>query len=218
MVDPVEEQIDFMIDEIDNFISGRYAFKFRDILEHPLDFKDRPAIMVELEKMKDDITAFFDGRKAMLGDAVKNFERDATVASKLADEFSEIVKGEAKSNKKSIIHPLTYARREDQDEIIFVEKMEDSYEGAIEALVKNSLFVVDSTVDIDGFKVGRWLFPDASGKNRALFVSFPINPAGAMDIARDQMLVAVDAVKTEISSQNLLEEGTRPEEKESKKK
>lgn len=206
MVDPVEEQIDFMIDEIDAYVAGKYAFKFRDILEHPADFKDRPTIMIELEKLKDDIAKYFNGRKAALGDAVKGYEKDANMSSKLAQKVQDLIDDRVKANKKVVIHPLTFARREDQDEIVFIDKIEDSYEGAIDALVKNSLFVIDSSIDIDNFKVGRWIFPDPNGKNRAIFVAFPINPAGAMDIARDQMIVAVDAAKTEISMQLALGE------------
>ncbi len=205
MVDPVEEQIDFMIDEIDASIAGKYAFRFRDILEHPLDFKDSPTLMLDLEKLKADIAKYFDSRKDALGDAVKSYEKDAKVSSKLADDITDMVESKVKSNKKAMIHPLTYARREEQDEIIFLDKMEDTLDGAIDALVKNCLFVVDASVEIDNFKVGRWLFPDQQGKNRAVFVSFPINPAGALDIAKDQMIVAVDAVKAEISTQLALE-------------
>ena len=209
MVDPVEEQIDFMIDEIDAFIAGKYPFRFRDVLEHPVDYKNQPTIMVDLEKLKDDISKYFEGRKSMLGDAVKAFQKEAVGATKLANTISTIVDDKAKANKKAVISPLTYARREDQDEIVFIDEMEDAYEGVVDALVKNSLFVVDSTVEIDDYKAGRWIFPDSSGKTRAIYVSFPINPAGAMDIARDQMLVAVDAAKNEISTQLALEEGEK---------
>lgn len=200
MVDPVEEQVDFIIDEIDAYIAGRYPYKFRDILEHPLDYKDRPAIMVELDRMKGDLTAYFDARKAEAADAVKIYQKDAAASTKVADQLEDVVVSKAKSHKKPVVKPLVYTRREDEDEIFFVEKYDDSYANLIDALLDTALMVVDVSLDIEGYKVGRWVFPDAN-KNRAIYVSFPINPAGALEIAKDQMLVAIDAVKAEIASQ-----------------
>jgi len=200
MVDPVEEQVDFMIDEIDAYISGKYAFKFRDILEHPLDYKDRPTVMVELDKMKNDITAYFDARKTEVVDAVKVYQRDAAASSKVAKQIADVVEAKAKSHKKAIIKPMVFTRREDEDEIFFVEKFDDSYERLVDALLDTALMVVDTSLEIEGYMVGRWVFPDAN-KNRAIYVSFPINPAGALEIAKDQMLVALDAVKAELQVQ-----------------
>lgn len=209
MVDPVEEQIDFMVDEIDAFIAGKYPFRFRDVLEHPMDLKDQPTVMVDIEKMKEDIGKYFEGKKSLLGTAIKSFEKEAVGATRIANSIESIVMEKAKAGKKAVIHPLTYARREDQDEIIFLDKMDDAYEGVVEALVKNSLFVVDATIKIDDYKAGRWIFPDSSGKTRAIFISFPINPASAMDIARDQMLITLDAAKNEMAMQLSLEGGER---------
>jgi len=199
MVDPVEEQINFIIDEIDATISGKYPFKLRDIYEHPLDYKERPTLMAEIEKLKGDVADYFSKRKEEVSDATKLYMDEATKASKVADKIDEEISTAAKSAKKAVIKPLTFTRKEDEDEIIFVDTYDDaSYSKAIDALVGSALFVVDSSLEIDNFKVGRWVFPDASGKNRAIFVSFPINPSGALDIARDQMVMALDAVKSEI--------------------
>ena len=204
MVDPVEEQVDFLIDEIDAMIAGKYPFKFRDILEHPLDYKDRPTIMMELDKLKGDISDYFERRKENAREAIRLYEGDAAAATKVAKKIADVISEKVKAAKKPFIKPLTYTRKEDEDEIIFVEKYDDSYEGVIDALVKNCLFVVDISMDLEGYTVGRWLFPDQN-KNRAIFVSFPVNPAGALDIAKDQMLVAVDAVKSEIQTELALE-------------
>lgn len=205
MVDPVEEQINFMIDEIDAMVTGKYPFKLRDILEHPLDYKERPTIFAELEKLKMDVTEYFERRKADLADGTRLYMEDAAKASNVAKRMEEDIVSAAKTAKKPVVKPLTFARKDEEDEILFVEKYEDSYAKVIQALVDNCLFVVDSCIQLDGFKVGRWVFPDSSGKNRAIFISFPINPAGAFDIARDQMLLALDAVKSEVMTQLSLE-------------
>lgn len=200
MVDPVEEQVDFIIDEIDAYIGGRYPYKFRDILEHPLDYKDRPTIMIELDRMKGDISAYFGARKAEAAEATKIYQKDAAVATKVAKQISEMIEDKAKAHKKPVFKPLVFTRKEDEDEIFFVDKYDESYGKFIDALLDTALMVVDISLDIEGYMVGRWVFPDAT-KNRAIYVSFPINPAGALEIAMDQMLVAVDAVKAELQTQ-----------------
>ncbi len=208
MVDPVEEQVDFMIDEIDNYIAGKYAFKFRDILEHPLDYKDRPTIMLELDKMKDDISSYFDARKLEAAEATKIYQRDAAAATKLAKQVGDVIEDRAKAKKKAVVRPLVFTRREDEDEIFFIDKYEESYAKLVDALLETAMMVVDISLDVEGFTVGRWVFPDAT-KNRAIYVTFPINPAGALEIAKDQMLVAVDAVKAEVQAQLAIGAATR---------
>jgi len=206
MVDPVEEQINLIIDEIDATIAGKYPFRLRDMLEHPLDYKDRPTILIEIEKLKADVADYFAKRKEEVADATRAYMEEAAKASRVAERFQDAIESAAKSAKKPIVSPLVFARKEDEDEILFVEDYDENvYPKVIEALVSNCLFVVNASIMIDGFKVGRWVFPDSSGKNRAIFVSFPINPAGALDIARDQMILALDAVKTEIMTQLSLE-------------
>ena len=206
MVDPVEEQVDFLIDEIDTHIAGKYQYKFRDILEHPLDYKDRPTIMVELDRLKGDITSYFTARKAEAAEATTMYKRDAAVATKVAKQIADVIEDSAKAHKKPVIKPLTFARREEEDEIFFVDKFDESYKKFIDALLDTSMMVIDISIDIEGFMVGRWVFPDAN-KNRAIYVAFPINPAGALEIAMDQMLVAVDAVKAEMQAQLSLGRG-----------
>jgi hypothetical protein len=207
MADPVEEQLNFMIDDIDASIAGKYPFRLRDILEHPLDYKDRATIVVEIEKMKGDVIAYFDARKEEVGEGVKAYMREAGKASRLAERVGDAVKDAAKAAKKAYISPLAYARKDGDDEIIFIDEFdEEALPKVIEAFTKDCMFVTDVSLELDGMKVGRWLFPNASGaKNRGLFVSFPVNPAGALDIARDQMVLALEAVKTEVLSQLSLE-------------
>ena len=200
MVDPVEEQVDFMIDEIDAYIAGRYPYKFRDILEHPLDFKDRPTILIELDRLKGDIGSYFEARKNEAAEATKVYQKDAAAATKIAKQVGDVIDERAKAKKKAVVKPMIFTRREDEDEIFFIEKYDDSYAKLVDALLETALMVVDISLEIEGYMVGRWVFPDAN-KNRAIYVSFPINPAGALEIAKDQMLVALDAVKAELQVQ-----------------
>jgi len=206
MADPVEDQINFIIDEIDASMAGKYPFKLRDILEHPLDYKERPTIITELERMKEDVSDYFNKRKDEVADQAKLYMEEAAKASKVAERVEEAIEASAKAEKKGVVKPLTFARNEDQDEILFIDRYDDAtLSKAIDALVEHSLFVVDQSLEIDNFKVGRWVFPESGGKNRALFVSFPINPAGALEIAKDQMVLALDAVKSEVMTQLSIE-------------
>lgn len=200
MADPVEEQVNIIIDDIDRDIAGKHPFTLRDILERPGDFRETPDVSGEIDKLKGDIAGYFGKRKEELADAMKTYQKDAAKASKVADQIADAIKAAAKTAKKSVIAPLAFARNEDKDEVLFIDNFEDSYAGAISALVSDSLFVVDASLDVDGCMVGRWVFPSATTiRNRALFVSFPVNPGAAIDVARDQMLMALDAIKLEVA-------------------
>lgn len=205
MADPLEDQINLIIDDIDAGMAGKYPFKLRDILEHPLDFKDRQYILAEVDKMKADADAYFQRRKAELAPITASYAKDASKASNVSQALADEVKSAAKDAKKAVVKPLTYAHDDDSDEILFVDKVDDALPKVLDALAEDALFVVDLTLEIDNFKAGRWLFPGSSGKNRGIFVSFPINPSGALDIAREQMGLALDAVKSEIVAQLSIE-------------
>ena len=202
MADPVDEQVNFIVNDIDSEIAAKHPFSLRDILERPQDFSDRATIQTDIDSMKDDISAYFGRKKEQVADEAKAYAKDASKASKAAESIADAIKSAAKSAKKSVITPLAYARDEERDEILFVDAFDEaSLPGAVSALVNDALFVVNTSLEIDGYTVGRWLFPSSNtNRNRALYVSFPVNPAGALDIARDQMLMALDAVKDEIGT------------------
>lgn len=208
MADPIEEQVNLIIDEIDASIEGKYPYRLRDLFEHPLDFKDRQYILVEIDKLKADVSAYFERRRAEVAEATKAYAKEAAKAGNVAKGIDDAVKAAAKSSKKQVIAPLAFARNEDNDDILFVDRMDDALPGIISALAADSLFIADVSIEVENAKAGRWVFPSSAGKNRCVFVSFPVNPAGALDIARDQMTLALDAVKGEIVAQ-LAGEGKR---------
>jgi len=197
--DPIEQQIDFLIDEIDAFMAGKYPFLLRDILEHPLDYRDDPTTLMDIERMKLDVSRYFDERLTELKDNITAYKADALKSTRLAEKLQAEVEAAAKTTKKPVIKPLTFARNEDEDQIIFVEQYEEGLKPALEAMAEKSLFVVDATIAVDEFKIGRWVFSNPEN-NYAVYVSFPVNPGAAIEIARDQMLIALDAVRDELQA------------------
>lgn len=209
MADPIDDQVNFIIDDIDAAIEGKYPYKLRDILERPADFRDRSSILPEIDRMKGDVDAYFKSKRAELSDMTDVYKKEAAKASSIAQAVGELVKNAARDEKKPLIRPITFVRKDEDDEIIFIDRAEESLPKALAALAADALFVADLSMEVDGFKVGRWVFPGSNGKNRGVFVAFPVNPSGAIDITRDQLELALDAVKDEITRQ-LTIEGKRP--------
>jgi len=195
----VQEQLDLIIDDIDNSLTGKYIFTLRDLLENPTDYADTPDIGKEIDKLKTDITSYFDSKKAEASEQITKYNEDALKATRLAEKLEMVVKEKAKGMKKPFITPVFFVRREDQDEIIFVDKYDTSYEALIDELTKASVFVVDSSVPIETFRVGRWIFTGES-KNRCLYIFFPVNPIGMFDVAKDQILLALDGIKLDLET------------------
>ena len=92
MADPVEDQINFMIDDIDARIAGKYPFKLRDMLEHPADFKDRQNILADVDRMKDDVSGYFKSRLEEVADLTDAYRKDAAKASNAAKGIADFVK------------------------------------------------------------------------------------------------------------------------------
>lgn len=195
----VADQLDMIIDDIDNTISGKYVFTLRDLLENPDDYSDVPEIGKEIEKLKKDIESYFETKKAEAAEQLSKYREDALKATRLAEKLEMVVKEKAGNQKRPYVTPLFFVRKEDEDEILFVDNYDASYEALIDELAKRSMFVVNSSMPIESYKVGRWVFV-GENKNRALYVFFPVNPVGLYDVAKDQLLIALDGIKMDLEA------------------
>jgi hypothetical protein len=195
----VQEQLDLIIDDIDNTIAGKYIFTLRDLLENPTDYADTPDIGKEIDKLKEDINSYFEKRRAEASEQISKYNEDALKATRLAEKLEMVVRDKAKSVKKPFVTPVFFVRREDEDEVIFIDNYDTSYEALIEELAKASMFIVDSSMPIETFKVGRWVFV-GENKNRGLYIFFPVNPIGMFDVAKDQILLALDGIKLDLET------------------
>ncbi|MCX6775773.1 MAG: hypothetical protein NT130_02925 [Candidatus Micrarchaeota archaeon] len=194
-----QEQMDLIIDDIDDSIAGKYVFTLRDLLENPNDYADTPDIGKEIDRLKIDVNLYFENKRTEVADQVSKYKDDALKATRLADKIGGAVKDKAKSIKKPFVVPLFFVRKEDEDEVLFIDNYDTSHEALLDEMIKGSMFVVDISLLIENFKVGRWIFV-GENKNRGLFVFFPVNPLGVLDIAKDQMTMALDGLKIELES------------------
>jgi len=195
----LKEQLDLIIDDIDTSLAGKYVFTLRDLLENPDDYADTPDIGKEIEKLKTDITSYFDKKKAEASEQTAKYKEDAMKATRLAEKLGMVVKDKAKGMKKPFITPVFFARKEDEDEVIFVDSYDTSYEALIDELMKSSIFIVDSSMPIETFNVGRWVFV-GENKNKCLYIFFPVNPVGMFEVAKDQILLTLDGIKLDLES------------------
>jgi hypothetical protein len=198
----LQEQLDLIIDDIDDEIAGRYVFTLRDLLENPMDYVDSPNVLREIDAVKRDLDDYFERRKSEVAPQTARFKEDAMKSSRVADKLDEVIKSVTKELKKPLVIPLVFIRKEDDEEVIFIDRFEPTYNDLISELAKNSMFVADLSIKFEDFKVGRWIFVGSS-KNRAIFVSFPVNPAGVLDLAKDQLNIALDSVRTDLEIASL---------------
>jgi hypothetical protein len=195
----VADQLDIIIDDIDNTISGKYPFTLRDLLENPDDYSDIPEVGKEIDKLKKDIESYFENKKAEAAEQLNKYKEDALKATRLADKLEMVVKEKANSQKKPYVTPLFFVRKEDEDEVLFVDNYDASFDQLIDELAKRSMFVVNASMPIESYKVGRWVFV-GENKNRAIYVFFPLNPVGLFDVAKDQITLALDGIKLDLES------------------
>jgi hypothetical protein len=189
-----QDQLDLIIDDIDRSIAGKYVFTLRDLLENPDDYSGTQDIGKEIDKLKGDINAYFDDMIAGASEQVSKYKEDAMKATRLAEKFEGVLKDKAKGMKKPFVFPFYFTRKEEDDETIFIDNYDTSYESLVDELLKSSMFVVDTSIPIDTFRMGRWIFV-CENKNRGISIFFPLNPVGALEIAKDQLSSALEGVK-----------------------
>jgi hypothetical protein len=194
-----QEQLDLMIDEIDRSIAGKYVFTLRDLLENPADYSETQDIGKEIDKLKVDVNSYFDEMISGASEQVSKYKDDAMKATRLAEKFEGVLKDKAKGAKKPFISPFYFARNEDEDEVIFIDSYDTSYESLVDKLLDASLFVINTTMEIETFKMGRWVFV-GENKNRGISILFPANPVGILEMAKDQLATALEGVKLDLES------------------
>jgi hypothetical protein len=200
-----QEQLDLIIDDIDRSIGGKYVFTLRDLLENPDDYSETQDVGKEVDKLKADVNAYFDNMIAGASEQLTQYKDDAMKATRLAEKFEGILKDKAKNAKKPFVNPFFFVRNEDDDETIFIDSYDTSYEALVDELLKSTIFVVNTSILTDTFKMGRWVFVGES-KNRGISIFFPANPVGVLEMARDQLATALDGVKIQLESAPAVEE------------
>jgi hypothetical protein len=194
-----QEQLDLMIDDIDRSIAGKYVFTLRDLLENPDDYAETSDIDKEIDKLKEDVNAYFDDMISGASEQVAKYKDDAMKSTRLAEKFEGVLKDKVKSAKKPFVSPFYFVRKEDEDEVIFIDNYDTSYEALVEELLKSTMFVVNSSIEVDTFKMGRWVFV-GENKNRGISIFFPTNPVGILEMAKDQLATALDGVKLDLEA------------------
>jgi hypothetical protein len=195
-----QEQLDLIIDDIDKSIAGKYIFTLRDLLENPGDYAETQDIGKEIDKLKLDVNSYFDNIISGASEQVTQYKDDAMKATRLAEKFEGVLKDKAKGAKKPFLSPFYFARNEDEDEVIFIDNYDTSYEALVDKLLESSMFVINTTMEVDTFKMGRWVFV-GQNKNRGISIFFPTNPTGILEIARDQLATALEGVKLDMESE-----------------
>lgn len=194
-----QEQLDLIIDDIDKSLEGKYVFTLRDLLENPTDYAETQDIAKEIDKLKDDVNAYFDDMVAGASEQVTKYKEDAMKATRLADKFEGVLKDKAKSAKKPYVTPFYFVRNEEEDETIFIDNYDTSYEALVDELLESTMFIVNTSIPVDTFRMGRWVFVGVN-KNRGISIYFPANPVGVLNLAKEQLANAIDGIKADMES------------------
>jgi hypothetical protein len=160
---------------------------------------ETPDIGKEIERLKGDVSSYFEDMVSSASDQITKYKDDAMKATRLAERFEGVLKDKAKNMKKPFLTPFYFVRKEDEDETIFIDNYDTSYEALLDELLKSSMFVVNASMLIDTFRMGRWIFV-GENKNRGISVFFPVNPVGVLEMARDQLSTALEGVKLDLEA------------------
>lgn len=194
-----QEQLDLMIDDIDRSIAGKYVFTLRDLLENPDDYAETPDVDKEIDKLKDDVDKYFDDMISGASEQVNKYKDDAMKSTRLAEKFEGVLKDKVKNAKKPLVSPFYFVRKEEDDEVIFIDNYDTAYESLLEELLKSTMFVVNASIEVDTFRMGRWVFV-GENKNRGISIYFPVNPVGVLEMAKEQLATALDGVKLDMET------------------
>jgi hypothetical protein len=81
------------------------------------------------------------------------------------------------------IKPMFVSRNTDKEELVVVEKYEDTFDALLGRLVNISSYVADISSPYKEFRIGSWLF--SGGKNYVFSINPPASPVLAMENSKD---------------------------------
>jgi hypothetical protein len=191
MADLWSDYTDMLITQFDATSGKGLKISVRDFLTDPLRFASEPEIKTSIASMRKSLNDFIDSSIKNVADQKARFETTLQNCDAATTMIAQSIATRAKQNKVPVIKPVSIERGATED-IINVNEGGPEINALIDKLLANSYLVADFTREVNGKKVGSWLFSGQS-KNYSLNIYMPYNEYKSLQDSKAEIGTLFDA-------------------------
>jgi hypothetical protein len=172
MADLWSDYTDMLITQFDTGAGKGQKISARDFLSDPLRYASQDGIGGLVDNMHEDLNDFIDNNIQAIGALKTQFEASLQKCDTATAQISQTIASRAKTGKVPVIRPVSVERNTPEEAISIIDSSPE-VNAMIDKFLAGSNLIADFTKDIDGKKVGSWLFSGA--KNYLVNVYLPYN-------------------------------------------
>ncbi len=184
MADLWSDYTDMLITQFDANSGKDRKISARDFLSDPLKYGSEEGINEIAESMHKDLTAFIDNSIQSVPTLKTEFESALQRCDSATTLISQAIAARAKTSKIPVIRPVS-VERNTPEEIISVLESTPDVNSMIDKLTSGSYLIADFTRDVEGKKIGNWLFSGA--KNYVLNIYIPYNEYKSLKDSKNEL-------------------------------
>ena len=185
-----DDNADFIIKGLDKQIRTKYGFLLSDLLTSPSEYAQTENVLMKISNVKEEVNSNIDSILGGMPQEVKKAEDSFAKANAITERLSQTISVEAKKNNVPLITSAYLQRKEDSDEIIYVDTIDGWPESLVEKFASLSDYIADMTTMHGKHRIGSWIF--SGRKQYVLNVRLESSPVLAIEDARADILSLLD--------------------------
>jgi hypothetical protein len=191
---PWDEQTEGFISDLEPTISEKYNISLRSLLLNPDKYIDKKDLSTTIDGIISESEAYFSSLMDDLKDEQTKLTSEMESADSQYREVDSVITNKAAAARVPYIKPLFLSRDPDKEELILVDKYEETYEALLGKLVNAANYVADVSALYKNYRLGSWLF--SGQKNYVFTINPPTSPILIIENGRDQ----IDEMLNDIAS------------------
>jgi hypothetical protein len=202
---PWSENADVVIEGVSQTINDKYGVALKDILTKPAFYVSKKGMETTFSNIREEVGNYIQELAKSMDDDRKNMEKDGLKCDAVTKQLAQNISMQAKQNNIPIIKPASMDRNTDNDEVIYVNNIDNGVMALLAKLSANSSFIADFSTTYKTYNLGQWLFDGQ--KNFLISVAMEPNPYMDLDSAKDEINMIMDGVEGYFKSQGSSDEG-----------
>ena len=189
---PWDEDTDGFISDLDDIVSKKYGMTLRSLLLNSAKYTGRLDAGATIDGAKEEVRAYFDSLLEGLKDEQAKLHSELEIANSQYISVDSVVTDKAAAARIPYIKPMYVSRQRESEEVVFIERYDESLEPFVGKLVAASNYVADVSAVYKTYHLGSWLFSGA--KNHVLTINPPTSPILTIESSRDTVNDMLDAL------------------------
>jgi hypothetical protein len=189
---PWDSQTDAFVNDIDTDTTKNYNVSLRKLLLHPEEFENVENMADTIDKIKADVTSYFEDTLAGLKDEEVELTKQLESVDSLYSQINQTVSSRAGIARVPFLKPVDMDLGNSNPETIYIDKYDGQADMLITKLVNESNYVCDLSDSYRKYRIGNWVF--SGSKTHVISVQPPESIIVQVENSRDTITSMLDDI------------------------